>query len=310
MAVSTRIGALAAYGGALLGCLLSLGLGAPTVDVGAGLWGYNSSLTAVAMLTFFVPSGRACIVTVAAIFATVLFDGALRAACAPLGAPIGTLPFCFASVLFVLTQSKVPGFNAVPIAAVATPEEHLWSARVHMHDAADQELGPPKAESVTGATKEALRVSTTTTTDTEAVDPRRLSLREVVVLTPPSSRDASKHDGSVWLEAALSAAIEKFNTSPLRSSLSRGGSREGTWHGKDPAFPSFVGCCASPLNGSPLKLGSRILASNQEQTTPTEPTLESSMREESETESEPAPSAAPMSTAMRAFQSPTRVGAP
>ena len=44
--------------------------------------------------------------------------------------PIGTLPFCFTGLLMLLTQSKIPGFQAVPISDVSTPEDHLFSARV------------------------------------------------------------------------------------------------------------------------------------------------------------------------------------
>ena len=59
-----------------------------------------------------------------------LIEAALRSAAAPLGAPIGTLPFCFAALTLVLTQDKVPHFEPVPLSDVATAEDHLYSARV------------------------------------------------------------------------------------------------------------------------------------------------------------------------------------
>ena len=60
----------------------------------------------------------------------VLIEAALRSAAAPLGAPIGTLPFCFAALILLLTQDKVPHFEPVPLSDVATAEDHLYSARV------------------------------------------------------------------------------------------------------------------------------------------------------------------------------------
>ena len=59
-----------------------------------------------------------------------LIEAALRSAAAPLGAPIGTLPFCFAALILLLTQDKVPHFEPVPLSDVATAEDHLYSARV------------------------------------------------------------------------------------------------------------------------------------------------------------------------------------
>ena len=56
MALSSRIAAVAALAGALLGTAMAHGLGVPAAQVAAGLGGYNSSLTAVATLTFFVCS--------------------------------------------------------------------------------------------------------------------------------------------------------------------------------------------------------------------------------------------------------------
>ena len=72
MAISSRIAATAAFAGASLGTLLAYGLGAPTEQVYAGLWGYNSCLTVTAALTFFVPSRIGCLMALLGTVLTVL----------------------------------------------------------------------------------------------------------------------------------------------------------------------------------------------------------------------------------------------
>jgi len=71
----------------------------------------------------------------------VLIEAALRSAAVSLGAPIGTLPFCFAALIVMLTQDKVPHFEPVPLSDVATAEDHLHSARVqrlHISSSSDE----------------------------------------------------------------------------------------------------------------------------------------------------------------------------
>lgn len=57
MLISSRIAAVAAFVGAFLGVAMAYGVGAPAAQIADGLWGYNSSLTAIAALTFFVRHG-------------------------------------------------------------------------------------------------------------------------------------------------------------------------------------------------------------------------------------------------------------
>ena len=130
MAVSSRIAAMGAFAGALLANALALGLGADEAAIGAGLWGYSSSLTTIAVLTFFSPSRHGCLMACLGVALTVLFDGAMRSAFAPVHMPIGTLPFCFAGLVLMLTHSKIPGFEVIPLTDVSTAEDHLYSVRV------------------------------------------------------------------------------------------------------------------------------------------------------------------------------------
>ena len=94
--------------GAIGASLFSLMLGAPASEVHAGLWGYNSCLTAVAILTFFVPNRTASGVCCLAVAITVLMDAAMKTATAPIGAAVGTFPFCFCAIVMLLTHDKVP----------------------------------------------------------------------------------------------------------------------------------------------------------------------------------------------------------
>ena len=87
-------------------------------------------ITGIAIVTFFMPSGLGCVMVGIGVSLTVLLDGAFRSLFAPLRMPIGTLPFCFAGLVVRLSDSKIPGFESVPLADVSTPEDHLYAARV------------------------------------------------------------------------------------------------------------------------------------------------------------------------------------
>ena len=61
MAIASRVAAAVAYIGALGGVALAVALGAPHDEVANGLWGYNASLGATAVLYAApLPTSRAC----------------------------------------------------------------------------------------------------------------------------------------------------------------------------------------------------------------------------------------------------------
>ena len=153
--ICSRIMASALLLGALEAILLGLLLGAPCAEIGAGLWGYNSALTATAVVTFFVPTRVSLIMAALGVFLTVILDGAFKQVMAPFGAPAGTLPFCAAAILLVVAQGKVPGFEAVPLADVSTPEDHFISIRT---DASPISPGSPR-KSVSLATRRKRRMA-------------------------------------------------------------------------------------------------------------------------------------------------------
>ena len=119
--------ALSLYGGALAGVLIALTLGAPVVEVEKGLWGYDASLGAAAVMTFFYPNRQSSVMSLVCVALCVLLDGAFKAMSAPLGMPVGTVPFCLAAIAMMLTHGGVPGFEPVPIADVSTAEDHLYA---------------------------------------------------------------------------------------------------------------------------------------------------------------------------------------
>ena len=130
MAVSSRIAALSAFVGSLASSAMALALGIDRTSIGHGLWGYNSTLTAIVVFTFYVPSLKGGVMCAIGVGLTVLIDAAMRTSFALVQMPVGTLPFCAAAILVVLAHEGVAGFVPVPISDVSTAEDHLYSARV------------------------------------------------------------------------------------------------------------------------------------------------------------------------------------
>ena len=235
MALSSRIAACAAYAGALGGCALALALGVESAQIGHGLWGYNSCLTAVATVVFFVPSPKGCVVGAIGVALTVIFEGALRTVTEPLQMPIGTLPFCMASLVLLLTQSSIAGFAVVPLSDVSTAEDHLFSARVHTTKAISG--APPlkdDADKTGDADREALDALDAQEkihTAQRLVDrvhasvrlPRERELEEIVVVDEHASLGDSIHGASRVVAAGSMAAmrLQPGSSTPVRSRSQR-----------------------------------------------------------------------------------------
>ena len=130
IAVCSRIAAGFALVGSAAGMLTGLALGANGVAIYNGLWGFNSFDAAIAVGgVFFVLSWRVGILAVAcAVLAAMLF-GAIASLFTPWGLPALTLPFCFATLAFVLLKGMSTKLEAVEAADITTPEEHLERSR-------------------------------------------------------------------------------------------------------------------------------------------------------------------------------------
>ncbi len=126
LAVCSRIAAAFALVGSTVGMLTGIALGANGVAIYNGLWGFNSFDAALAVAgVFYVLTVRSAVLGVAcAIFAAMLF-GAIAALFTPWGLPALTLPFCFATLAFVLLKDATPALDDIPVADITTPEEHL-----------------------------------------------------------------------------------------------------------------------------------------------------------------------------------------
>lgn len=160
IAVCSRIAAVFALIGSAVGMLTGFALGADGVAIYNGLWGFNSFDAALAIGgVFFVLSWRSGLLAVGSAVLAALLFGAIASLFTPWGLPALTLPFCFATLAFVLLKGATSKLIPVEVADVTTPEEHLRRSRAgHSRGvgrdavradeeaataAADREQGPP-----------------------------------------------------------------------------------------------------------------------------------------------------------------------
>jgi urea transporter len=130
LALCSRIAAIFALVGSTVGMLTGLALGASGVAIYNGLWGFNSFDAALAIGgVFFVLTWRSGVLAVAcAVLAAMLF-GAIASLFTPWGLPALTLPFCFATLAFVLLKDASTELEPVAVADITTPEAHLAHVR-------------------------------------------------------------------------------------------------------------------------------------------------------------------------------------
>lgn len=108
--VGSRRSFLMAIGGSVIGALTGYALGASASDIGLGLFGFNSSLTAIALGSIFLAPGRRAIeLTAFAAIITVVFQSTLETALKPFELPAMTLPFVLTTWLFLLAAPLFRG---------------------------------------------------------------------------------------------------------------------------------------------------------------------------------------------------------
>ena len=126
MAVCSRISALAAWAGSALGAAVALAIGVPGALIEKGMYGFNPSLTFVAVYgMFYSPTLSSFAFAVMASIMTVLSQQAFATILEPWGLPFMTLPFCACCLIFVLVQGSTSLVVAVPLANITVPEDHL-----------------------------------------------------------------------------------------------------------------------------------------------------------------------------------------
>lgn len=142
MAVCSRIAAGFALLGSALGGATAIALGADGIMVYHGLWGYNSYVSAVAIAgVFFVLTTRTTLLSVACAVAAAILFATLSALFAPWGMPPLTLPFCVATIGFLLLKGVAHRVDPVPLDYVSTPEEHVRFRSPHVHE--NEHRSPP-----------------------------------------------------------------------------------------------------------------------------------------------------------------------
>lgn len=109
-----------AAGFAILGSAVALGvsvyLGAQRSDVEAGLFAFSAVLTAIALgCTFYAPSWRVLAYSVFGVILTMIVQGAMDSALAPVGIPTLTAPFVVATWLFLLPKQNLTPLPHKPI---------------------------------------------------------------------------------------------------------------------------------------------------------------------------------------------------
>lgn len=126
----SRIAGIMALVGSTIGMLTGLAVGASGATIYHGLWSFNSFAAALAIGgVFFVFSFRSFGLGVGCAILAALIFGALTSFFEPWGLPALTLPFCFATIIFVLLRYATTSVEAVEIEDITTPEEHLARAR-------------------------------------------------------------------------------------------------------------------------------------------------------------------------------------
>lgn len=118
LAVSSVWSAVFAVVGSVVAYATAVVLGASTGDIQAGLFGFSAVLTAIALGSVFCKPGlRVIIYTVFAVIVTVIAQGALDIALAPMGIPTLTFPFIVITWLFLLPQEDLAPTPHLPIPA-------------------------------------------------------------------------------------------------------------------------------------------------------------------------------------------------
>mmetsp|Transcript_14766 Transcript_14766/g.30256 ORF Transcript_14766/g.30256 Transcript_14766/m.30256 type:complete len:785 (-) Transcript_14766:94-2448(-) len=121
----SRISAVAAFVGSLVGTAVAALVGEDAAAIENGLYGFNSSLTLTAMVMFYVPSLGSVSFGIVASVVTVFVQLALAETLRVYGLPFMTLPFCLAALVFIVIQGTTSNVISVPLSSMTTPEDHL-----------------------------------------------------------------------------------------------------------------------------------------------------------------------------------------
>jgi urea transporter len=129
--ISSPIASIAAFVGSGVGMLTSLALGMDISAINAGLWGFNSSLTALCVGgMFYVLSCRTCCLAIFAAVVSIIVHAGVGAFLGPVGLPALTFPFTLTTWVFILLGRGTTFAFPVELAALTTPEDQVKRYRV------------------------------------------------------------------------------------------------------------------------------------------------------------------------------------
>ena len=126
VAICTPLGAVVGLLGCSLGSLAGLAAGVAPGTLYAGLWGYNASLTAMAIGgVFYAPTLPGILIGCGCAIAATLAGGTLAILLTSQGLPVLSVPFCMVTMGCVaILRRFLPSLVPVALHAVASPEEH------------------------------------------------------------------------------------------------------------------------------------------------------------------------------------------
>lgn len=114
--ISYAWAALFAVAGSIVSVAVALILGASPTDIDAGLYSFSPVLTSIALgCVFFEPSWRVALFALLGTIFTVIVQGALDAAVAPMGIPTFTAAFVFVTWLFLLPKLDLKPHRHEPL---------------------------------------------------------------------------------------------------------------------------------------------------------------------------------------------------
>ncbi len=130
LTICSRLIALSAITGSALGTAFAIWTGLPAGDVHLGLYSYNSSLTFIATMIFYVPSLGSFLFASFGVLSTVILQAALSSMFQVSGLPVNSFPFSLIMIALILVQGSTDFVIAVPLESITFPEDHLRRVRL------------------------------------------------------------------------------------------------------------------------------------------------------------------------------------
>ncbi|NXP23793.1 UT2 protein, partial [Scytalopus superciliaris] len=121
--ISSPLICLHAVIGSAVGMLAGLSLATPFSQIYSGLWGYNSSLSCIAIGgMFYALTWQAHLLAVACALFSAYLGAALASMLSMFGVPSGTWPFCLSALTFLLITMNNSAIYKLPLSKVTYPE--------------------------------------------------------------------------------------------------------------------------------------------------------------------------------------------